>query len=157
MLHFECPLIVREYLLVEEESLDRHFRFLSKVDVVINYFCFESFQYFTNWVVGAKMTNVWSRIAAFTHKYPLSRGMVSYACIWPLGSFVQQKIQGKEKLDFWRALRFSLYGCCFVAPTLYTWMTIAGVLFPKPGLRSGIYKVSPFDFYQLIIYVCVSR
>ncbi|XP_034256892.1 mpv17-like protein isoform X1 [Thrips palmi] len=86
------------------------------------------------------MPNVWSRVAAFTHKYPLSRGMLSYACIWPLGSCVQQKIQGKEKLDYWRALRFSLYGCCFVAPTLYTWMTIAGYLFPKPGLRSGIYK-----------------
>lgn len=93
----------------------------------------------------SEMTNVWSRIATFTHKYPLTRGMMSYACIWPLGSCVQQKIQGKENLDYWRAFRFSLYGCCFVAPTLYTWMTVAGYLFPRPGLRSGICKVSWFQ------------
>ncbi|XP_034256893.1 mpv17-like protein isoform X2 [Thrips palmi] len=100
------------------------------------------------------MPNVWSRVAAFTHKYPLSRGMLSYACIWPLGSCVQQKIQGKEKLDYWRALRFSLYGCCFVAPTLYTWMTIAGYLFPKPGLRSGIYKAVVEQFTYGPIAIC---
>lgn len=102
------------------------------------------------------MPNVWSRVAAFTHKYPLSRGMLSYACIWPLGSCVQQKIQGKETLDFWRAVRFSLYGCCFVAPTLYTWMTVAGYMFPKPGLRSGIYKVSYRCAYQDFSENCLS-
>lgn len=102
-------------------------------------------------VVFAKMTNVWSRVAAFTQKYPLSRGMASYACIWPLGSLVQQKIQGKETIDYWRALRFSLYGCCFVAPTLYTWMTVAGYLFPKPGFRSGICKVSNSRAYIEIL------
>lgn len=74
----------------------------------------------------------------------LLRGMASYAVIWPLGSVVQQKIEGREELDYWRVCRFLVYGSLYVAPTLTIWMTIARVVWPQNNLRSALTKVTIF-------------
>ncbi|KAL7294029.1 mpv17-like protein [Trichogramma pretiosum] len=75
-----------------------------------------------------------------TKKYPVVRGMASYTVIWPVASLIQQKITGKEQLDYMQALRFSIYGGCFVAPTLYCWLKVASHFWPRSDLKSAITK-----------------
>jgi len=77
--------------------------------------------------------------------------MASYAVIWPIGSLVQQSIQGRKEYDYGRVVRFSFYGCCFVAPTLYTWIKIAGMMFPGASLRHALYKVRFYILMQVNI------
>ncbi|XP_063972374.1 mpv17-like protein [Diachasmimorpha longicaudata] len=73
-------------------------------------------------------------------KYPVVRGMAAYSVIWPAGCLLQQKFVSKEELNYLQALRFSLYGGLFVAPTLYGWLTIASRVWPKTTLKSAITK-----------------
>lgn len=88
-----------------------------------------------------------------TQKYPVVRGMASYSVIWPVGSLLQQKIAGNKELNYTQALRFSLYGGFFVAPTLYAWLKCASYFWPKSNLRSAITKVieQTFKIRQIII------
>jgi len=81
-----------------------------------------------------------SKIIAFSRKQPIIRGMASYSIIWPLGSVVQQTIYGEEEYDFAKVARYGLYGCCYVAPTLYCWLKIANTIWPLNTLRYAITK-----------------
>ncbi|XP_046402102.1 mpv17-like protein isoform X1 [Ischnura elegans] len=87
---------------------------------------------------------IYHRGLAFTRRYPLVRGMLAYAAIWPIGSCVQQCItDGKrswEELDFARAARFSLFGSCYVAPTLYGWVKLSSAMWPASTLSVAITK-----------------
>ncbi|XP_004924833.1 mpv17-like protein [Bombyx mandarina] len=85
---------------------------------------------------------VYSKFANAFNKYPLLRGMASYGIIWPLSSLVQQSFEGKnlENYDWCRCARFGFYGSCYVAPTLYTWLTIANSVWPGNTIRAGIKK-----------------
>lgn len=53
----------------------------------------------TNYIYYFKMTtaiaSVGSKIAQFSRKYPIVRGMVSYGLIWPGSSLIQQTVDGK--------------------------------------------------------------
>lgn len=82
-------------------------------------------------------------IRAIFTRYPLLRGMVSYSIIWPTSAFIQQKIAGTSwnDIDWAKCARFSFYGGLYVAPTLYTWIRISSILFPKANLRSAVFKV----------------
>lgn len=82
------------------------------------------------------------RIAEFSNKYPVSRGMATYAISWPLGSIIQQQLEGRETYDFGRTARFFLYGSFYVAPTLNLWMSIARYLWPQSTLAAAVTKVS---------------
>ncbi|CAL7947484.1 unnamed protein product [Xylocopa violacea] len=73
-------------------------------------------------------------------KYPVIRGMISYTIIWPTGCLIQQKLVGKDELNYTQALRFSLYGGFFVAPTLYCWLRCSTYFWPKTDLKSAITK-----------------
>lgn len=75
-----------------------------------------------------------------SQKYPIVRGMASYAIIWPTASLLQQKITGRPELNYAEALRFSLYGGLFVAPTLYCWLRCASYFWPKSDFKSAITK-----------------
>ncbi|CAI6369381.1 unnamed protein product [Macrosiphum euphorbiae] len=86
------------------------------------------------------MTTVFARMVKFSIAYPVTRGMVSYAVIWPTGCLIQQMAFGDEKFDFARAARFGLFGAFYVAPTLNAWLTVARYLYPKNDLRSAIIK-----------------
>ncbi|KAH0561886.1 protein sym1-like isoform X1 [Cotesia glomerata] len=86
------------------------------------------------------MRIIFVKIGELSRRYPIVRGMASYTVIWPTACLLQQKISGKEKLDYIHALRFSLYGGFFVGPTLFAWLKIATYLWPKPNLRSAITK-----------------
>uniref|UniRef100_A0A1A9ULM9 Mpv17-like protein n=1 Tax=Glossina austeni TaxID=7395 RepID=A0A1A9ULM9_GLOAU len=77
-------------------------------------------------------------------KYPVVRGMVSYSCIWPTSSLIQQTIEGKtwDNYDWWRVLRFSLYGGFFVAPTLYSWIKVSSAMWPQTTLGTAVTKAA---------------
>ncbi|XP_060527962.1 mpv17-like protein [Cylas formicarius] len=88
------------------------------------------------------MASVLSRMVAFTSKHPVIRGMISYGALWPTSSIIQQTISGKsiENYDWMQALRFSLYGGLFTAPTLYAWIRISSKLWPTTSLKTSITK-----------------
>lgn len=69
---------------------------------------------------------------------------MSYSVIWPTSSIIQQTMEGKTWKDYdWiRALRFSLYGGLFVAPTLYAWVRFSTVMWPQMTFKTAVTKVS---------------
>lgn len=103
---------------------------------------------------------LWQQFKTFVTRYPIARGMISYSLIWPTGSLIQQTFEGKNwgksqcahlvldkivivaiagNYDWWRVLRFSMYGGLFVAPTLYGWVKV----FSEYSLQSTIFKSIP--------------
>ncbi|XP_019875591.1 mpv17-like protein [Aethina tumida] len=86
--------------------------------------------------------SVFSRFVAFTNRHPIVRGMISYGTIWPTSAIIQQTIAGKtwENYDWMQALRFSLYGGLFTAPTLYGWIRISTLIWPNQNLKTAITK-----------------
>ncbi|XP_011297303.1 mpv17-like protein [Fopius arisanus] len=83
---------------------------------------------------------IFYKFREITRKYPVIRGMAAYSAIWPAGCLIQQKFISKQELNYLQALRFSLYGGFFVAPTLYGWLTIATRIWPKNTFKSAITK-----------------
>lgn len=73
-------------------------------------------------------------------RHPVTRGMASYLYIWPLGSVIQQTISNQE-YDWWKIIRFGLYGCLITAPALYTWVRVSTSLYPNTNLRIACAKV----------------
>ncbi|XP_076654416.1 mpv17-like protein [Halictus rubicundus] len=86
------------------------------------------------------MRVIYGKLREVSQKYPIVRGMASYTVIWPTGSLLQQKISGNEELNYIQALRFSLYGGFFVAPTLYCWLRCSSYFWPKSDIKSAITK-----------------
>ncbi|XP_076159979.1 mpv17-like protein [Ptiloglossa arizonensis] len=86
------------------------------------------------------MRVIFGKFREVTQKYPIVRGMASYTIIWPTGSLLQQKIAGNDELNYIQALRFSLYGGFFVAPTLYCWLKCSSYFWPKSDLKYAITK-----------------
>ena len=104
----------------------------------------------------SKMRVMIVRFRELTKKYPVVRGMASYTVIWPVASLIQQKITGKDQLDYMQALRFSIYGGAFVAPSLYCWLKVASHFWPKSDLKSAITKVcNKCNNYNLLNLNCV--
>lgn len=85
---------------------------------------------------------MFSKFVIISQKYPIVRGMISYACIWPMGSIIQQKIAGQDQIDYKRCIRFALFGSCFVAPTLYSWIRISSKIWPTQNFKTAVKKVS---------------
>lgn len=83
-----------------------------------------------------------SKLRVVFKKYPLLRGMASYSVIWPLSSLIQQSFEGRniDTYDWWRSARYGFYGSCYVAPTLYSWLTVANLMWPGSTIKAGIIK-----------------
>lgn len=75
-------------------------------------------------------------------KYPILRGVVSYAALWPTGSLIQQTIEGRRypNYDYMRCLRFAFWGSCVIGPTMFLWMRLANRIFPQKTLKSSVKK-----------------
>lgn len=88
------------------------------------------------------MVAILSRFLAFTNRHPVVRGMISYGTIWPTSCLIQQLIAGKtvDNFDWVQALRFSLYGGLFTAPTLYAWIKFSTRLWPVTSLKTSVAK-----------------
>ncbi|KAJ2953822.1 hypothetical protein O0L34_g1450 [Tuta absoluta] len=79
------------------------------------------------------MSGAWQGFVRVTRKYPIVRGMMSYALTWPCCSLAQEYIEFGVPLsdaNWPRAARFSLFGAFFVSPVIYTWMKYTQPLFP---------------------------
>ena len=90
---------------------------------------------------------MFAKFKSFTNQHPVVKGMLSYAAIWPLGSCIQQKLAGQDQIDYARALRYSLYGSCFVAPTLFPMGKKHRVgLFPDASFKTAVKKSKHLKF-----------
>ncbi|XP_030378569.1 uncharacterized protein LOC115627136 isoform X2 [Scaptodrosophila lebanonensis] len=74
--------------------------------------------------------------------HPMTRGVLTYAVMWPTGSLIQQTMEGRNlrTYDWARAMRFSIFGALYVAPTLYGWVRLSSVMWPQTNLRIGVIK-----------------
>ncbi|KAM7349923.1 mpv17-like protein isoform 4-T6 [Cochliomyia hominivorax] len=61
----------------------------------------------------------------FISSHPLIRGSISYAILWPTGSFIQQTLEGKS-----------------LTPTLYGWVKLTSAMWPHMSLKIGLLKAS---------------
>ncbi|XP_069672625.1 mpv17-like protein [Periplaneta americana] len=86
------------------------------------------------------MSGVFSRVLVFFNKYPMSRGVATYAVIWPVSNLCQQAITGKENFDFRQALRYCAFGALYVAPTLHYWVKFSGLMWPQMTLKIALTK-----------------
>ncbi|XP_030568869.1 mpv17-like protein [Drosophila novamexicana] len=85
----------------------------------------------------------WQRgLVAYFQLHPMAKGVVTYSLMWPTGSLIQQTLEGRnlKTYDWARALRFSLFGGLYVAPTLYGWVRLTSAMWPQTNLRIGIVK-----------------
>lgn len=89
---------------------------------------------------------VGAKFASFFGKYPVSRGMVAYSILWPTSELCRQfsdiKSDNKQRseLDYSRAVRFSLYGTLWVAPTVFMWVKFIGRIIPGNSLPIAMVK-----------------
>ncbi|CAL8135399.1 unnamed protein product [Orchesella dallaii] len=102
------------------------------------------------------------RIRSFIKDYPVVKGMVTYAVLWPISNICQQTIQGREQYNFVEAARFSIFGSFVVAPSLYAWVRIAGRLIPGNTLKIAMKKAlleqvlySPFAITTFYSGMCL--
>ena len=94
------------------------------------------------------MSLVYRSVVNFSRKHPISRGMLAYAILWPTSNIVQQALirQRPEGIDWKETLRFSFFGCTYVAPSIYVWVKIIGYLLPGTTFKTAVAKVSLFSF-----------
>ncbi|BFF90039.1 mpv17-like protein [Drosophila madeirensis] len=82
-------------------------------------------------------------IINFTNKYKVLRGMISYGTLWPCGCLIEQTLIEKKTFrtyDWMKCLRFSLFGFFFMGPTIYVWIRLAGVMWPRTDIKSSLCK-----------------
>ncbi|KAH8387463.1 hypothetical protein KR093_007191, partial [Drosophila rubida] len=93
-------------------------------------------------IMAQMLRQLQSVLAAKGKLHPMVKGAVTYALLWPTGSLVQQTLEGRnlKNYDWARALRFSLFGGLYVAPTLYGWVRLTSAMWPQTSLRVGIVK-----------------
>lgn len=74
-------------------------------------------------------------------QFPLLRGMISYAIIWPMSCIAQEYIEHgtpPHKADWVRAARFSFFGAFLMAPVVTTWMKFTNRYFIKKSIWTAI-------------------
>lgn len=82
-----------------------------------------------------------AKVSAFTRQFPVTKGMVTYAVLWPTSNICQQTIQGREKFNFAETGRFAVFGTFVVAPSLYAWVKLIGRIVPGNTLKIAVKKV----------------
>jgi hypothetical protein len=108
---------------------------------------------------SSDMSAVFSRIIIYFNKYPLLRGVATYAVIWPVSNLCQQAISGKDKFDLVQALRYSVFGAFYVAPSLHGWLKLSGSMWPQMNLKSALTKVTIhlfYDSFSFLLYLCLN-
>ncbi|XP_059047833.1 mpv17-like protein 2 [Achroia grisella] len=81
-----------------------------------------------------------TKVLRLPNQYPLLRGMISYAIIWPTCSIVQEYIINGTTIghaDWSRAARYSVFGTFFMAPVFYGWMKYTSRFFRKKNLKTA--------------------
>lgn len=105
---------------------------------------------------------LFKKLLKFSNRFPVFRGIASYAIICPSGCLLQQSYEGKNfnNYDWSRVLRFSLYGIVIVAPMMHGWVKITSFIWPKDTLSNSVKKavleqftyapVTMFCFYTVM-------
>ncbi|KAF9418044.1 hypothetical protein HW555_005028 [Spodoptera exigua] len=89
-----------------------------------------------------------SVLTKFLHlpeQYPMIRGMVSYAIIWPACSLTQEYLERGTSLSHanWaRAARFGFFGAFCMAPVFYGWLKYSSRFFKKNSIVSAITRAA---------------
>ncbi|XP_034837138.1 mpv17-like protein 2 [Maniola hyperantus] len=84
-----------------------------------------------------------TKVFSLPLQFPLIRGMVSYAVIWPTCSLVQEYIESGTSVgdaDWARAARFGVFGTFFMAPVFYSWMKYSGKFFRGKNLTTAVMR-----------------
>nr|CAD7604778.1 unnamed protein product [Timema genevievae] len=81
-------------------------------------------------------------VCAFYKRFPIARGMTTYAVLWPSASICQQFIAGNDKLDFIQAACYGFFGCFVMAPTIHAWLGLTNTMFPSVTLGTAIVKLA---------------
>ncbi|CAL4066321.1 unnamed protein product, partial [Meganyctiphanes norvegica] len=77
----------------------------------------------------------------FFDKYPVTRGMGTFAVLWTSGNLLQQEIDdSRDQIDIMEAIRFGMYGSCINAPLIYKWIKTLTTIIPGNSLRQAIAK-----------------
>ncbi|KAI8129586.1 hypothetical protein FF38_10647 [Lucilia cuprina] len=83
------------------------------------------------------------RFVEFSNKYKIIRGMISYGLLYPCGSLAEQTLIEKKTFktyDWKKCAKFSLFGFFFMGPTIYAWMRLASIMWPRTDIRSSMCK-----------------
>lgn len=91
------------------------------------------------------MSGLLTKILAAPVKFPVVRGMLSYALIWPTCSIVQEYLEhgtSVSKANWARAARFSFFGTFFMAPVFYGWMKYSSRFFKRKDLMTAISRAA---------------
>ncbi|XP_013138032.1 PREDICTED: mpv17-like protein [Papilio polytes] len=87
------------------------------------------------------MSGIITKVCRLPVQFPLLRGMVSYAIIWPTCSIVQEYLEhgtSIENADKNRAARYGIFGTFFMAPVFYNWMKYTSRFFKGKTLITAI-------------------
>lgn len=91
------------------------------------------------------MSGIFTKVRSLHISYPLARGMVSYAIIWPTCSIAQEYIEhgtSFEDADYARAARFGFFGTFFMAPVFYGWMKYTSRFFKSKSLKTAAIRAA---------------
>ncbi|KAJ0170801.1 hypothetical protein K1T71_013573 [Dendrolimus kikuchii] len=91
------------------------------------------------------MSGIFTKMWNLPIQFPLIRGMVSYAIIWPTCSITQEYIEHGttiENADWYRAARFGIFGTFFMAPVFYGWMKYTSRFFKRKNLSTAITRAA---------------
>ncbi|CAH0401644.1 unnamed protein product [Chilo suppressalis] len=87
------------------------------------------------------MSGVFTKFLSLPFHFPLVRGMVSYAIIWPTCSIVQEYLEKGttlENANWGRAARFGVFGTFFMAPVFYGWLKYSSRFFTRKDLITAM-------------------
>ena len=85
------------------------------------------------------------RLVPMSKHYPLLRGMVSYAVIWPTCSITQEYLEHGTSIadaNWARAARFGFFGAFCMAPVFYAWMKYTSRFFKRKDLKTAVFRAA---------------
>lgn len=86
----------------------------------------------------SSIMSVWRAIT----RYPVTRGMATYALLMPASNTTQQLLDpNRKKYDLKETLRFGVFGAFILAPSLYCWVRLANMIVKTETLKGAIIKV----------------
>nr|XP_021186598.2 mpv17-like protein [Helicoverpa armigera] len=86
-----------------------------------------------------------TKVLHLPEQFPLIRGMVSYAIIWPTCSITQEYLEhgtSVENANWARAARFGFFGAFCMAPVFYGWMKYSSRFIKRNSLLSAVTRAA---------------
>uniref|UniRef100_T1JNV1 Uncharacterized protein n=1 Tax=Strigamia maritima TaxID=126957 RepID=T1JNV1_STRMM len=93
---------------------------------------------------------------ALFYRYPVLRGMCTYAIIYPIASLMQQYAAGAEEINWVECFHFALFGGLWLAPTMYYWYLFAEWVYPGENmaatLKRAVLEQVVYSPFQIITF-----